>query len=117
MSDTELDAHAASFEAGGFFGPLSWYRNFESNFEDAARYGDQTIRQPAGFLVGDREIVTLMFPGSLEAQRSSLADLRVETHVQGSAGHWVQQERPELVSHALLGFLECVRATASRYPS
>jgi len=105
MTDAELDVHAGSFDEGGFFGPLSWYRNFEVNHQDALRYGDQVIRQPAGFLAGEKEIVTHMFPGVLEAQRRSLADLRVETCLPG-AGHWAHQERPELVTQTLLDFLD-----------
>jgi len=105
MPDDVLDQYAAAFEAGGFFGPLSWYRNFGANAAAADALGDQVIRQPAGWLVGDKEIVTAMFPGTVEAQRRSLADLRVEVDVRGGAGHWVQQERPEIVTQSLLGFL------------
>jgi pimeloyl-ACP methyl ester carboxylesterase len=110
MPDDVLDRYVEAFEAGGLFGPLSWYRNNEANLASAEALGDQVIRQPSGFLVGDKELVTAMFPGLLEAQRRSLADLRVETRVPG-AGHWLQWERPELVAHALLGFLA---DTASR---
>ncbi len=108
MSDEELRAYAAAFRAGGFRGPLSWYRNFPRNAADALAYGDNIIRQPAGFLAGDREMVLRMLPNQLENLRKMCADLRVEVSLPG-AGHWVQQERPEEVNAALVGFLDSVR--------
>jgi pimeloyl-ACP methyl ester carboxylesterase len=108
MSDEELAAYAKAFRNGGFRGPLSWYRNFPRNAADARAYGDNIIRQPAGFLAGDREMVLAMLPGQLEHQRRNCADLRVEISLPG-AGHWVQQERPAQVNAALLEFLAGVR--------
>ena len=108
MSDEELQAYAAAFRAGGFRGPLSWYRNFNRNAADARAYGDNIVRQPAGFLAGDREMVLRMLPNQLENLRRMCADLRVEVSLPG-AGHWVQQERPDAVNQALIGFLDGVR--------
>ncbi len=108
MTDDELRAYAAAFRAGGFRGPLSWYRNFPQNAADARAYGDNIIRQPAGFLAGDREMVLRMLPNQLENLRRMCADLRVEISLPG-AGHWVQQERAPEVNAALLDFLAGVR--------
>ena len=108
MTDDELHAYAAAFRAGGFRGPLSWYRNFPQNAADARAYGDNIIRQPAGFLAGDREPVLRMLPNQLENLRKMCADLRVEVSLP-DAGHWVQQERPAEVNAALIGFLDSVR--------
>ncbi len=110
MSDEELAAYAAAFRAGGFRGPLNWYRNFPQNAADARAYGDNVIRQPAGFLAGDREMVLKMLPGQLENLREKCADLRAEISLPG-AGHWVQQERPHEVNAALIAFLDGVRAS------
>lgn len=104
MSDAELDVYAQAFAAGGFHGPLSWYRNWDINEAQARAYGDQRIRQPAGFFAGDKEIVLAMFPGCVDDQRALCDDLRLERIVPG-AGHWIQQERPAEVSAALLEFL------------
>jgi pimeloyl-ACP methyl ester carboxylesterase len=108
MSDAELAEYAAAFAAGGFRGPLNWYRNFPQNAADARAYGDNVIRQPAGFLAGDHELVLAMLPGQLEAMRAKCADLRMEVSVRG-AGHWVQQERPAEVNAALIAFLDQIR--------
>jgi pimeloyl-ACP methyl ester carboxylesterase len=44
-----------------------------------------------------------------EAMTGSVTDLREVVIVEG-AGHWVQQERPDEVDAALLGFLGSVDA-------
>ena len=108
MSDAELDEYATAFAAGGFRGPLNWYRNFPQNAADARAYDDNIVRQPAGFLAGDREMVLAMLPGQLENMREKCADLRMEVSLPG-AGHWVQQERPAEVNAALLKFLGQIR--------
>ena len=108
MSDDELEEYAAAFRAGGLRGPFNWYRNFDRNAADARAYGDNVIKQPSGFLAGEREMVLAMLPGQLENLRESTADLRYEISVPG-AGHWIQQERPEETNAALIRFLEDVR--------
>ena len=108
MTDDILDAYTNAFARGGFFGPISWYRNFPADFEQLAAYGDNVIHQPSGFLCGDKEIVLAMIPGALDRQRTLLADMRMEMVLPG-AGHWIQQERPAQVTEALLAFLEEVR--------
>ena len=104
ISDEELDHYAEAFRLGGFFGPISWYRNFDTDFDEAHAYGDGVLRKPAGFLCGEREVVLSMTPGGLQAMRDFAPDLRSETILAG-AGHWIQQERPAQVSEALITFL------------
>ena len=108
LSDDELAAYASAFETGGMQGPLNWYRNFDRNSADAKAYGDNIIRQPAGFLAGDRDPVLAMLPGQLEHMRTAIADLRVEKLVP-DAGHWIQQERPAATNDALIDFLGALR--------
>jgi pimeloyl-ACP methyl ester carboxylesterase len=104
MSDDELAQYAALFRAGGWRGPLNWYRNFPRNGADARALGDNIIRQPAGFLAGTLEVVLAMLPNQLENMRAHCADLRSEVRPDG-AGHWIQQERPDETNAALLQFL------------
>ena len=104
MSDAELGQYAAAFQAGGWRGPLNWYRNFPQNGADARALGDNVIRQPSAFLAGEYEPVLAMLPNQLENMRAHLADLRAEIRPAG-AGHWIQQERPEETNAALIKFL------------
>jgi pimeloyl-ACP methyl ester carboxylesterase len=104
MAEEELDAYAAAYAASGFFGSLNWYRNLDRSADEARAYGDQRIRQPAGFLCGDMEITLCFIDDALAGQRALCDDLRCETVLPG-AGHWIQQERPAEVTAALLDFL------------
>jgi pimeloyl-ACP methyl ester carboxylesterase len=109
LPDAELTAYANAFRAGGWRGPLNWYRNFDRNAEDARAFGDNIIRQPSAFFAGTHDPVLQFFPGQLEHMRAHLADLRMEVRPAG-AGHWIQQEAPAETSAALLEFLSQVRS-------
>jgi pimeloyl-ACP methyl ester carboxylesterase len=104
MTDAELDQYAAQFSKGGFFGPVSWYRNLDLTGRQGLAYGDQRIRQPAGFLCGSKEIFLMMMPGAAENLQEYCDDLRANV-ILPDAGHWIQQERPREVTQALLDFL------------
>lgn len=110
MPDDELDQYAAAFRAGGWRGPLNWYRNFDTNAADANALGDSIIHQPSGFIYGEHEAVLKFWPGQLESQRRHCPNLRMERQIPG-AGHWVQQEAPDAVNAALLEFLGQVQST------
>ena len=104
MTDTELDQYARAFEAGGWRGPLNYYRNFDRNFASSLALGDYSIRQPAGFIAGALDPVITMFPNQLETMRGLCKDYRLERLIP-DAGHWVQQEAPEATLAATLEFL------------
>jgi pimeloyl-ACP methyl ester carboxylesterase len=108
LPDAELDLYAAAFAAGGWRGPLNWYRNFDQNADDARALGDNIIRQPSAFLAGELDAVLQFWPGQLEHMRAHLADLRLEVRPKG-VGHWLQQEAPQETNASLLQFLASVR--------
>jgi pimeloyl-ACP methyl ester carboxylesterase len=105
LPDHELAAYAAAFDAGGWRGPLNWYRNFDQNAADALALGDSVIKQPVGFIAGEFEPVLMFWPGQLENMRAHCADLRAAVRVPG-AGHWIQQEAPRDTNAALIEFLK-----------
>jgi pimeloyl-ACP methyl ester carboxylesterase len=100
----DLDIYAAEFAHSGFFGPVSWYRNFDRNFEIVGGLGPDRISMPSYFITGDLDVVRMMDPTGPERMRNTLPDYRGETIIPG-AGHWVQQETPAAFNAALLGFL------------
>ena len=108
MSDAELDQYAQAFEAGGWRGPINYYRNFDRNVASSLALGDYAIQQPAGFIAGAMDPVVTMFPNQLETMRSLCRDYRLERMIEG-AGHWVQQEAPEETVAATLEFLRGLR--------
>jgi pimeloyl-ACP methyl ester carboxylesterase len=104
MSDAHFAEYVEAFAAGGFKGPLDWYRNLDRNWALTAWLQDARIAVPAAFVVGERDPVR-HYAGQHEAGLKDWApDLRLQVVVPG-AGHWIQQERPDEVNRLLLEFL------------
>jgi pimeloyl-ACP methyl ester carboxylesterase len=107
MSDDDLQLYVDEFTRTGFTGGLNWYRNLDRNWEQLAAYDGRTIDQPALFITGSRDPVRAFMPH--EAMTGSVTDLRDVVIIDG-AGHWVQQECPEEVDEALIGFFDKLAA-------
>ena len=104
MAPDHFAEYVAAFSAGGFKGPLDWYRCLDRNWGLTAWLQDRRIEVPALFMVGEHDPVR-HYAGRQEATLSDWAtDLR-GSHVLPGAGHWLQQERPGEVNRLLLGFL------------
>ncbi|GGC98842.1 alpha/beta fold hydrolase [Halopseudomonas salina] len=98
-----FEVYVKTFQQSGFHGPVSWYRNFERNWERTAGLAGQKILQPALFLIGDQDPV-----GELEAytiKKMPAVVPLVEQHVLDDCGHWIQGEKPQQVNELLLAFL------------
>ena len=107
LSEDDLDTYVEQFEASGFFGPVSWYRNLDANYELLANLPHSRIAMPSCFIGGEKDPVLVLNPGGIDAMRAVLPDLRQVTMIPG-AGHWTQQERPEAFNQALLDFLHSI---------
>jgi len=104
MTPEHFAEYVEAFSAGGFRGPLDWYRNLDRNWSLTAHLQDARIHVPAAFVVGERDPVR-HYAGQHEAGlKDWLTYLRVQVIVPG-AGHWIQQERPAEVNQLLLEFL------------
>lgn len=104
MGEAHFGEYVAAFAAGGFKGPLDWYRCLDANWAATAFLQDARIRVPAAFVVGERDPVR-HYAGAHEAGlRDWAPDLRMQAVIPG-AGHWIQQERPDEVNRMLLAFL------------
>ena len=107
MSEAHHAEYVAAVSAGGFKGPMDWYRNLDLNWALTAFLQGQKIRQPSMFMVGERDPVR-HYAGQHEAGlKDWLTDLRAQTVLPG-AGHWLQQERPDEINAALIGFLRAL---------
>ncbi|MBF0665776.1 MAG: alpha/beta hydrolase [Brevundimonas sp.] len=104
MSEAHFEEYVAAFVAGGFKGPLDWYRCLDLNWARTAWLQDARIRVPAAFMVGERDPVRHYAGPAEAALKDWLLDLRMQKVVPG-AGHWLQQERPDEVNAFLLDFL------------
>jgi pimeloyl-ACP methyl ester carboxylesterase len=104
VTEADVDTYAAAFKKSGFFGPVSFYRNMDANWERSKDIPPSVYTMPTGFLTGSLDPVNVMMPGAVETMAEVLPDFRSATIVEG-AGHWVQQEAPEETNAALLHFL------------
>jgi len=106
LTDADLDHMAAEFSRSGFRGGLNWYRNIDRNWELTAPWAGALIRQPALFIAGSLDPVIESGSGAsaLQALATTVPGLRRKLLIEG-AGHFIQQERPQIVNAAILEFL------------
>ncbi|NBB65850.1 alpha/beta fold hydrolase [Pseudomonas sp. ODNR1LW] len=104
MSAAHFDEYVQAFSAGGFDGPLNWYRAIDLNWSLTGFAQDQKILQPALFIVGEDDPVR-HYAGSAEAELKDWVPNLTRSVVIPGAGHWLQQERPDAVNGLLVGFL------------
>ena len=105
LTEHDVDVYTEGLTASGLFGPLSYYRNIDANWERSKDIAASVYTMPTGFLTGSLDPVKLMMPNAAAEMAAALPDFRGSTEVAG-AGHWVQQEKPAETNAALLAFLE-----------
>src|SRR3984893_6278765 len=106
LTDADLDHMAAEFSRTGFRGGLNWYRNLDRNWELTAPWAGALIHQPALFIAGSEDPVISSGSGAaaVQALPVTVPGLTRTLLIDG-AGHFIQQERPQLVNEALVQFL------------
>jgi pimeloyl-ACP methyl ester carboxylesterase len=102
MSDSELAVFVSAFESTGFTGSINWYRNLDRNWHILADV-NPIIQQPALMIYGDRDLIP-----KFEKLTEFVPNVEV---VNLDCGHWIQQEKPEETSQAILNWLEQQAAT------
>jgi pimeloyl-ACP methyl ester carboxylesterase len=107
LTEADLAAFAQAYKKSGFRGGLNWYRNIDRNWELTAPWQDAQIHQPSLFIAGSQDAVITGLIGAKRVNELErvLPNLKGKVIIEG-AGHWVQQERPEEVNAALIGFLK-----------
>jgi len=105
LTEADIAVFADEYGRTGFRGGLNWYRNIDRNWELTAPWHGAVITQPALFIAGtnDAVITGSMGQRALEELDSVVPSLRAKILLDG-AGHWIQQERPDEVSAALISF-------------
>lgn len=106
LTAEDIQVYADGFAKSGFFGPVSWYRNFDRNYETSKDLDPSRVSMPSFFIAGEKDGVVAN-RGGIEAMKELLPDLRGVVMIP-EAGHWTQQEDPAAFNEALLGFLRTV---------
>lgn len=102
LSPEELAVFVEAFEQGGFFGPVSWYRNFTRNWERQEGLPGRIDDLPC--LMITAELDAVLTPAMAEPMTGLVADL--EMHMVAGSGHWTQQEKPGEVNRLILDWLD-----------
>ncbi len=98
LTERDLATYVDQFSTSGFFGPVSWYRNLDADWELTKDLPEPSM--PCAFIGGSRDMVIAHRPEYVESMRDLLADYRGTYMIEG-AGHWTQQEQPGQFNHAL----------------
>ena len=111
LPDSELAFYSAEYARTGFQGGLQWYRCGTSGAFNAElqTYSGRTIDVPSCFISGRQDWGTYQRPGVFETMQAKACTRMIGCHLVDGAGHWVQQEQPEQVSHLLLQFVKQAR--------
>jgi pimeloyl-ACP methyl ester carboxylesterase len=106
LTEADIDVFVDEFARSGFTGPLNWYRNLDRNWELGAAWKHAPVTVPALYLAGDRDLVVSFTGGEVMlAGLSGVVPGLREARLLPGCGHWTQQERPEEVSQAMVGFI------------
>ena len=97
MSESELDVFAKAFTAGGFTGPINWYRNFTRNWHTLGKV-PQKVACAALMIHGRYDMVQ-----ASDRIKQFVPNVRVETL---ECGHWIQQEKPDETNRLMLDWLD-----------
>jgi pimeloyl-ACP methyl ester carboxylesterase len=106
LTDDELRVYSGEFVRTGFQGGLQWYRCGGSGVNaDLQVFSGRTIDIPSCFIAGTSDWGAYQRPGNLERMQQQACTRMRGCHFVDGAGHWVQQEQPEVVSRLLIDFL------------
>ncbi len=105
LPDNELEFYAHEYARTGFQGGLQGYRNNPYD-KDLNVFAGRKIEVPSVFISGKKDWGTYQTPGGLQNFAGKLSTQYRGTHFIDHAGHWVQQEQPEVVCKLLIEFIE-----------
>jgi pimeloyl-ACP methyl ester carboxylesterase len=108
LTQDDLDAYVEQFETSGFFGPVSWYRNLDADYQLVKDLPAPAM--PTAFIGGRQDGVIAYRPEYVEAMDTLLPDYKGTIWID-DAGHWTQQEQPAAFNAALLELLGRVESS------
>jgi pimeloyl-ACP methyl ester carboxylesterase len=111
LTQAECDVYGQEYTASGWTGALHEYRHRRNNaypptLAEQLTFSGRTIDVPAQFIAGVQDWGANRIPGgALGAGRTGFTNFKGVGMVDG-AGHWPQEEQPEIVSQHLVDFLK-----------
>ena len=101
LSPEELDVYTQAFTRSGFRGPISWYRNIDTNQERYPGVGVEKLALPCLMVCAERD--PALPPAMAADMPDRCSDL--EMHTIADCGHWTQQEKPAELNELMLQWL------------
>lgn len=102
LTPEELATYVEAFRASGISGPVGWYRNIDRNAETYGHLLDAPVNQPSLLLAADGDpVLPLSLTEGVERWSPD-----IEIRVIPDCGHWTQQQSPDAVNRALIGWLD-----------
>jgi pimeloyl-ACP methyl ester carboxylesterase len=110
FTQAECDVYGQEYDASGWTGALHNYRHrrtaFSANTAEQLTFSGRTIDVPAQFIAGKQDWGANRIAGGAQgAGKTGYTKFRGAQLVD-RAGHWPQEEQPEIVSQQLIGFLK-----------
>jgi pimeloyl-ACP methyl ester carboxylesterase len=110
LSEEDERRYAAALERNGFFGPDSWYMNWEANLAYAGRAKSAwRLKMPVLFIHAAYDYVCETIDSRLAEPMRAHCDKLTEATI--ASGHWMAQEKPVEVNAAL------AKWAASQFPT
>jgi len=109
LTEAELGVYVTEYSRTGFNGALQGYRvrrgSDPRSIAEMQTFSGRTIDVPSQYIAGKSDWGVYQTPGAVDKMRNSACTHMVGFHLVDGAGHWVQQEQPEIVSSLLIQFL------------
>ena len=110
FTQAECDVYGQEYAASGWTGALHNYRHrrtaFPANIAEQLTFSGRTIDVPAQFIAGIQDWGANRIAGGAEgAGKTGFTKFR-GVQLVDRAGHWPQEEQPDIVSQHLIGFLK-----------
>src|SRR6202521_5847428 len=109
LTEDEVGVYATEYGRTGFTGALQGYRvrrgSDPKSIGEMLTFSGRTIDVPSQYIAGKSDWGVYQTPGAVDKMRNSACTQMAGFHLLDGAGHWVQQEQPELVSGLLVRFL------------
>ncbi len=109
LTEAEVEVYATEYARTQFTGALQGYRvrrgSDPKSIAEMHTFSGRTIDVPSMFIGGKSDWGVYQTPGAVESMQRNACTKMVGFHLIDGAGHWVQQEQPEMVSELLIAFL------------
>jgi len=109
LTEAEVDVYASEYSRTGFNGALQGYRvrrgSDPRSIAEMQTFSGRAIDVPSQYIAGKSDWGVYQTPGAVDKMRNSACTHMAGFHLVDGAGHWVQQEQPEVVSQLLVQFL------------